>query len=120
MAQHDDVEQRRADKKAKALAKREQAELDAAVSGLLATVQGRKYLYWLLGIGNAIGVNPMSNDPYATAFRCGEQNVGQQVMRHIIDVSPVGFTTMLAEREAERQMQATIEEQVDENTSRVD
>lgn len=117
MAQHDDVQQRRDAKKAKLLAKKEKVELDLAVQGLLGTGQGRRYLYWLLEMTGAIGVNPFTGDAFTTAFRCGEQNVGQRIMAHVIEVSAVGFTTMLTEREAERQSQAQEQEQRDEDST---
>lgn len=120
MAQHEDARQRRDDKKAKTLAKKHQAEIDSAVAHLLTTPQGRRYLYWLLEIGSAIGVNPMSRDSHETAFRCGEQNVGQRIMAHIIDVNPAGFTTMLVERENERQAQAVEKELGNEDVTGTD
>lgn len=105
MAMHDDVDQRREAKRASLAAKKEKAERDAAVSLLLTSPQGRRYLYWILEVSGAVGVNPFSSDSLVTAFRCGEQNIGQQVMAHIIDVSPEGFMTMLIERENERKLQ---------------
>lgn len=105
MAQHEDVEQRRAEKRARSFAKKEKLELDAAVAGLLQHPHGRRYLYFLLEISGAIGVNPFTGDSLTTAFKCGEQNVGQQIMAHIIEVNGDGFLTMLREREAERKEQ---------------
>ena len=94
--------------------KKEKLELDDAVASLLQHPNGRRYLYWLLDITGAIGISPFTKDSLLTAFNCGEQNVGLQIMAHVIEVSPEGFTSMLTERAQERQEQP---EEEDEDTA---
>lgn len=97
MAQHDD--------KALSLELRAQRKATAHIESLvnrgiaeaLDTPAGRKMLWWLLSVSKAVAVNPFSGDPYHTAFNCGEQNVGQQVLARIIEVNPEGFLAMQKE-----------------------
>lgn len=97
MAQHDDKTasaELRAQRKAQALF---EAQIDKGIAEALDTPAGRKMLWWLLAISRAVGVNSFSADPYRTAFQCGEQNVGQQVLARITEVSPEGFLAMQKE-----------------------
>ena len=102
MAQHEDIEDRQTLKAAKDYARREQLQLADAVTMLLKVPHGRRYLYWLLEIGKAIGENPFTGTAEGTIFNCGEQNVGQRIMSHILEVDPAGFTSLLQERAEER------------------
>jgi hypothetical protein len=74
--------------------------LQHAVESLIATYEGRRYLHWLLQIGRALGENPFTGQALSTSFACGEQNVGQQIMGHLLEVSPEGFMTVLKEGHA--------------------
>lgn len=97
MAQHDDKTasaELRAQRKAEA---HFEAQVNRGIAEALDTPSGRKMLWWLLAISRAIGVNPFAADPYRTAFQCGEQNVGQQVLARITEVSPEGFLAMQKE-----------------------
>ncbi len=80
----------------------DEKEIDDAIGQLLQHAHGRRLLYWLLEIGKAIGINPFTGNALTTAFACGEQGVGQQVMVRILDKHPNGFMTMLKERANER------------------
>lgn len=102
MAQHDDHQLEALARRAKVLSKKDKQDLDLAVAHLLSTGGGRRYAYWLLEITKAIGVNPFNADPNVTAFQCGEQNIGQQVMAHIIEVNADAFLLMLKEQEARK------------------
>lgn len=104
MTRYDDPHDKRLNRRQINRAKREKAEIDAAVSGLLQHPHGRRYLFWLLDIGKSIGANPFTGNALSTSFSCGEQNVGQQIMAHIIEVSPEGFLLMLKERENEKRL----------------
>src|SRR5690606_17637443 len=79
---------------------------DSAVLALLQHRQGRKYLYWLLAEGKALGFNAFTGNALSTAFNCGQQQVGHFIMEHILAVSPDGFLTMLKEAENERSERA--------------
>lgn len=99
MAQHDDHQLEALARKARRDEKKDKQDRDNAVQALLGTGQGRRYVYWLLEITKAIGVNPFAADSHVTAFHCGEQNVGQQIMAHVIEVDADRFLLMLKEQE---------------------
>lgn len=86
-------------RKAQKKEKQRKAQLDRAVKAMLQHEDTRAYLYWLLEIGKAIGINPFTANALTTSFACGEQNVGQQIMAHLIEVSPDGFIRVLKEQE---------------------
>jgi hypothetical protein len=97
------------DKAAEALIRRQkewskvdQQQLDDAVKAMFQHPATRRYLYWLLDIGKAIGENPFTSDALTTAFQCGEQNIGMKVMAHLIEVEPDGFLKLLKETRDER------------------
>ena len=75
-----------------------QADRDKAVLALYQTADGREYLWWLLEITQAFGHNPYRGSDRDTAFACGVQNVGQQLLAHMITTSPAAFTQLLLER----------------------
>lgn len=102
MAAFDDKQAEQIVRKERQWAKADKQQLDDAVRAMLQHQSTRRYLYWLLDIGKAIGQNAFSGNALSTAFQCGEQNVGQQVMAHLIEVSPDGFLTLLRERQDER------------------
>jgi len=82
-------------------AREEEFRRGQAVSALLQHRDGREYLWWLLDIGKAIGENAFTGHALSTSFNCGEQNVGQQIMGHIIQIDPDGFLKMMKERQDE-------------------
>lgn len=102
MALHDDIGDRQVRKRAEDYAKQDATMRADAVRLLLKHPFGRRYLYWLLDIGKAIGQNPYTGNAEGTIFNCGEQNVGQQIMAHLLAVSPEGFLGMMQERAEER------------------
>lgn len=106
MAQHDDRPDERVVKKQREWEKADARQLDEAISAMLQHEQTRRYLYWLLEITRAIGQNPMSENALRTAFNCGEQNIGQQVMAHLLECAPDGFLQLLKERSDERNSRA--------------
>lgn len=83
-------------------ARQDKNERDAAVTALLQHRHGRKYLWWLLSTTKAIGVSPFTNNALATSFNCGEQNVGIQILQHILEVAPDGFIHMMKENADEQ------------------
>ena len=107
MVQHDDHTAERIARREQKWAEADQRELDEAVAALLLHKQTRRYLYWLLEITAAIGQNPMTDNALRTAFNCGEQNVGQQIMAHLLECAPDGFLTLLKERADERRERAS-------------
>lgn len=77
--------------------KREQEEIDEACKALLSVPRGRKYLWWLLQIGR-VGTQPFAVNALQTSFACGELNVGNQILAHIISVDPAGYVRMMQEQ----------------------
>lgn len=102
MGAFDDKPTERQVNKQRDWAKQDQQGLDNAVRAMLMHADTRRYLYWLLEIGKAIGHNPATGNALSTHFNCGEMNVGQKIMAHMIDVDPDGFLAVLKERENER------------------
>jgi hypothetical protein len=80
----------------------DQGELDAAVSAMLEQRQTRRYLWWLLSVSKSLGENAFTANALTTAFGCGEQNVGQQVLAHMLEVAPEGFLILMKENADER------------------
>lgn len=75
--------------------------VDSALVGLLQSYEGRKYLWWLLRIGK-VGLQPFTSNALNTSFACGELNVGQQILDHIMSVNPAGYVAMMTENANER------------------
>lgn len=102
MVQHDDHTGARLSQRQAKWAEADQRELDEAITAMLQHKQTRRYLYWLFEITGAIGQNPYRNNFGDTAFACGEQNVGQRVLAHLLECAPDGFVSLLKERADER------------------
>lgn len=73
-----------------------EAEINDAIGAALASAKGRRFLWWLLQIGR-VGTQPFNLNPTATAFNCGELNVGNQILDRIVAVRPEGYVTMQQE-----------------------
>ena len=68
-----------------------------AVVELLDTVSGRTFLWWVLGVSKAVGHQPFRLDSHATAFECGQVEVGNQILAEIIEAVPSGFVGLMQE-----------------------
>lgn len=79
------------------LARNEQANRDKVIRALLATAEGRDYVWWLLEIGK-VGLQPFGGNALLTAFSCGELNVGQRILDHILGTDPDGYIQLLKAR----------------------
>lgn len=76
---------------------REDAALvEKALLGLLETVEGRRFLWMVVGLGRLF-VNAFDTDAARMAFRLGEQNVAQQILLRIAELSPEGWYTVQKE-----------------------
>jgi hypothetical protein len=80
--------------------KEDELKIESAISKAVADPEGRKLLWWLLEIGQ-IGMQPFAGNALATAFACGELNVGQRILDRLISVSPEGYLTMMKENSDE-------------------
>lgn len=59
--------------------------------------QGRAWFYDLLVRCYITRTPFISGDPHATSFRCGEQNIGLQIIDDIQTASPDEYTIMMTE-----------------------
>lgn len=85
----------------------DEKQIDSAVEALLGAANGRKLLWWILGLGG-LGRNPFTNNALTTGFNCGELNVSQKILERIIQVNPAGYAQMVTENADERQRRDTI------------
>ena len=88
-------------KRLKGRAEARQFGMDEFVKAMCITREGRDYLWWVLEI-SGINANPHTANALNTAFNCGQMNVGQQVLSHLMSVAPDGYFNMLKEREKEK------------------
>lgn len=102
MAQHEDEIARRTLRKQEGWRKADEKELANAIVAMLGHKETRRYIYWLLEITHSIHQNPYRGNFGDTAFACGEQNIGQMVLAHLIECAPEGYLTLLKERSDER------------------
>lgn len=94
---NEEKEQKRAyrrDLKRMELLEVERAEL---TKELLASPAGQNFLWWLLQIGK-VGLQPFTANALQTSFNCGELNVGNQILAHILKADPAGYVRMQQER----------------------
>lgn len=88
------------EKQARRYARQDKRLRDAAVEALLQNEAGRKYLWWLLEVG-WVGQQPFAQNALVTSFNCGQLNVGQQILNHILEVNPAGYVQMQKESQDE-------------------
>lgn len=100
MASHDDKDIEAATRQQKKFEELDSADVDTAIADLFKSERGRKLLWWLLQIGK-VGNQPFQLDPHATAFNCGELNVGQQMLARFVEINPIGFAELQIERQNE-------------------
>jgi hypothetical protein len=84
----------KAAKKARDLDRQDRLARDDFVRAALGTAQGRIYFTWLLGLGRP-AENPYAGNALSTAFRCGEVNISQHILAHIIATAPEGYFQIL-------------------------
>jgi len=90
-------------RKAREREKDDQRDLDEFLRQMLSLRQGRKY-FWGLLASCGIGHNPYRPDVTATAFACGEMNVGQRILADIIRVAPERYVEMMGEQNDRRNL----------------
>jgi hypothetical protein len=82
--------------KAKKRASRTRADRLQFVGAAMTTPQGRAWYYDMLVRCKVINT-PFSEDPYRTAFNCGQQNIGLQILSDIQDSAPNEYVKMITE-----------------------
>lgn len=80
----------------------DQSELNDAIKAMMQHRPTRRYIWWLLTISKSLGQNAFTANALTTSFGCGEQNIGQQVLAHMLEVAPDGFLTLMKENADER------------------
>lgn len=104
---HSDRQAEKAQKLQQQWARQDQHELDEFLIAMFGTRQGRRYAMWLLEISNALGTdNIYTANALATAFNCGQHNVGKQIWAHMLDIAPDLFFKALKEQADERNTRA--------------
>lgn len=93
--------EKRWQRRQKGLEKSRQFGIDKFLQAAMTTREGRDYVWWLLEI-STLNHNPHTANALNTAFNCGQMNVGQQVLAHLMSVAPEGYFNMLKEREEEK------------------
>lgn len=66
------------------------------VQAAMTTEQGRAWFYDLLLFTKVIKT-PFDEDPYRTAFNCGQQNIGLRVLSDIQTAAPDEYLVMISE-----------------------
>jgi len=82
--------------KAKKRTARTRADRLEFVRAAMLHEQGRAWFYDILLKCKVIS-SPFTDDPYRTAFKCGEQNIGLQIMMDIQDAAPEQYLIMVRE-----------------------
>ncbi len=59
--------------------------------------QGREFIYGILSVCGVHSTPFVQGDPYATAFKCGEQNVGHRILADVVASSPDEYVVMCKE-----------------------
>lgn len=78
---------------------RTRAERLEFVQAAMTTSQGRGWFYDLL-VRCKVFATPFTADPYETAFKCGTQNIGLQVLDDIQTAAPRDYTIMIQENKS--------------------
>lgn len=82
--------------KARKKASRTRADRLRFVEAAMTMEQGRAWFYDLL-LRCKIISTPYNDDPYKTAFNCGQQNIGLMVLDDIQTASPDNYNVMIKE-----------------------
>lgn len=70
------------------------------ISAAMGTEQGRAWFFYHLNRCYLFKTPYFSESSYDTAFRCGEQNVGLQLLSDIQEAAPELYLTMLKEHKS--------------------
>lgn len=62
--------------------------------------EGRAWFYDILKRCHVFNVSYVSGDPHATSFKCGEQNIGLQVLDDIQTIAPGNYVVMINEQKS--------------------
>ena len=88
--------------KAKKRAARTRADRLEFVNAAMQHEQGRAWFYDIL-VFCKVFQGPFCDDPYRTAFLCGEQNIGIRILDDIQTAAPDKYLQMIAENKRNRE-----------------
>ena len=80
----------------KSKSKLKQRDRDDFLKAVMNTPEGRSWIWDMLSICG-VYQNPFTPDAAATAFRCGEMNIGQQLLADVVRAAPDLYITMQKE-----------------------
>lgn len=94
-----DTSDKEAVNKVRKKAARTRADRLQFVAAAMDTEQGRSWFYDLL-LFCKVFRTPFDEDPYSTAFKCGEQTIGLRVLDDIQTANPDKYITMITENKS--------------------
>lgn len=83
--------------RARKKAARTRADRLRFVEAAMGTEEGRAWYFDLLNRCRVFNQPFTDGDPHKTSFKCGELNIGNQVLADILDAAPDKFVTMNTE-----------------------
>lgn len=83
--------------KARKRAARTRADRLHFVAAAMTTEQGRSWFYDTLRRCHVFSTPYISSDPHATSFKCGEQNIGLQILADVQESAPSEYLLMITE-----------------------
>lgn len=81
---------------------REAKRLDIALRTMLDFPECRRW-FWAFLAQTGVFHNAFALDPYATAFQCGKQDIGKQLLADITRVAPEQYLQMMRESQEDEQ-----------------
>lgn len=94
-----DTSDKEAVNKAKKKAGRTKADRLKFITAAMQHPEGRAWFYDLLVFTHVVSTPYMSGDSHATAFRCGEQNIGLRILGDIQEAAPEQYLLMIQENQ---------------------
>jgi hypothetical protein len=101
MAQHDDIDTRNMVKTQRQSSFHKKQSRLAAVRQLLSVREGRELIWHLFQI-TGLHTTPFNLDSNVTAFKCGELNIGNQILALVIEANPEGYITLMKDQANDR------------------
>ena len=78
-------------------AKLSDANRIAFIRTIMGTLGGREWMHQLLRNCHVFSTPYVSGDPHATAFNCGQQNIGLQTFADVVAQTPTEYALMMQE-----------------------
>lgn len=88
--------------KARKKAARTRADRLEFVKASMEFEQGRAWFFDILNRCRVFGMPYIAGDTHGTSFRCGELNIGNQILSDIQDAAPSKYITMIQENRSNK------------------